>query len=203
LTSFNLSTIVPETFFISKVFTETPEMPPFRALYNWEHTAYLSRRNITTILIRRRVAFHQSQQTASNICPKAPSFDALHKGARCYTGIKSPDISPENLIRNSGGSLAGKKAIITGASRGIGAAIARRFSQEGATCILVGRDEEKLLDVKRGLGKGGHEIKIGDVGSEQLWLDLREMIGKEVRQFLYPIFRPSTHYPLPLLYFFK
>ena len=35
--------------------------------------------------------------------------------------------------------LAGKTAIVTGAGRGIGNAIARRFASEGATVILISR----------------------------------------------------------------
>lgn len=40
--------------------------------------------------------------------------------------------------------LSGKLALITGASRGIGAAIARRFAQEGADLILLATDVRKL-----------------------------------------------------------
>jgi NAD(P)-dependent dehydrogenase (short-subunit alcohol dehydrogenase family) len=43
--------------------------------------------------------------------------------------------------------LAGKVAIITGASRGIGAATARFFASEGATVVLAARDEQVLQSI--------------------------------------------------------
>jgi NAD(P)-dependent dehydrogenase (short-subunit alcohol dehydrogenase family) len=43
-------------------------------------------------------------------------------------------------------SLAGKTAVITGAARGIGEAIASRFAGEGANLILIDRDAEKLTE---------------------------------------------------------
>lgn len=41
----------------------------------------------------------------------------------------------------------GKTAIVTGASSGIGAATAKLLSQRGATLALVGRNEQRLLEV--------------------------------------------------------
>jgi 3-oxoacyl-[acyl-carrier protein] reductase len=53
--------------------------------------------------------------------------------------------------------LAGKVALITGASRGIGLAIARRLGQMGARISICARDEEKLSRSAEGLREEGIE----------------------------------------------
>jgi NAD(P)-dependent dehydrogenase (short-subunit alcohol dehydrogenase family) len=42
------------------------------------------------------------------------------------------------------GKLAGKIAVVTGGSAGIGLGAAKRFAAEGARVFITGRDEEKL-----------------------------------------------------------
>jgi len=53
------------------------------------------------------------------------------------------------------GSFTGKVAIVTGASRGIGRAIAMRLAKDGALVILCARDEEKLDEAVREIAQAG------------------------------------------------
>ena len=55
------------------------------------------------------------------------------------------------------GRLAGRIALITGASRGIGAAVARRFAAEGARLILVARTVGGLEEVDDQIRQAGGE----------------------------------------------
>jgi 3-oxoacyl-[acyl-carrier protein] reductase len=55
--------------------------------------------------------------------------------------------------------LAGKVAIVTGGSRGIGAATAAALAANGASVAVVGRDEAAMADVTGGIGeRGGRAI---------------------------------------------
>ncbi len=49
--------------------------------------------------------------------------------------------------------LRGQKALITGATRGIGLAIARSLAAEGCSLIITGRDQTSLQKVSRELGR--------------------------------------------------
>jgi NAD(P)-dependent dehydrogenase (short-subunit alcohol dehydrogenase family) len=66
-------------------------------------------------------------------------------------------MTPENQPASStpSQSLAGKVAIITGASRGIGRAIAVLFSAEGAAVVLAARDAEQLEENARAISRAG------------------------------------------------
>lgn len=54
-------------------------------------------------------------------------------------------------------SLCGKRALVIGASRGIGATIARRMAADGATVTVVARDGPALDDVLASIPDGGHQ----------------------------------------------
>ncbi|MGH2495878.1 MAG: SDR family NAD(P)-dependent oxidoreductase [Ktedonobacteraceae bacterium] len=59
------------------------------------------------------------------------------------------------------GRLAGKVALVTGASRGIGAATVRLFANEGATVVLASRSEEEMAHVVDEIrAKGGEALAV-------------------------------------------
>ena len=62
-------------------------------------------------------------------------------------------------------SLEGRHALVTGAARGIGAAIARVLAEEGARLTLLGRKAEALAALAREL-PGEHGFVVADVADE-------------------------------------
>ncbi|KAI0181641.1 NAD(P)-binding protein [Hypoxylon sp. FL1284] len=73
-------------------------------------------------------------------------------------------------------SLAGKKCIISGGSRGIGLAIARLFAAEGAGCTLIGRNQDNLVTAVNSLDRKDdavqHSTSCFDVGISNGWQKL-------------------------------
>jgi NAD(P)-dependent dehydrogenase (short-subunit alcohol dehydrogenase family) len=69
------------------------------------------------------------------------------------------------------GTLAGRRALVTGASRGIGAAVAAALAAEGADVILSGRDRPLLQSVAASIGDS--------VRTEVLAADLSDAGGVE------------------------
>src|SRR6266404_9776755 len=67
------------------------------------------------------------------------------------------------------GRLAGKIALITGASRGIGAAVAERFAREGAHLVLTGR-------TVGGLEETDDRVRAAGGSATLVPFDLREFI---------------------------
>jgi NAD(P)-dependent dehydrogenase (short-subunit alcohol dehydrogenase family) len=81
-------------------------------------------------------------------------------------------------------NLSGKVALITGASKGLGKAMALSLSEAGATIALVSRDSAKLENVKQEIENSGGkaEIFLADVRNEQqvdkLETDIASRLGK-------------------------
>jgi NAD(P)-dependent dehydrogenase (short-subunit alcohol dehydrogenase family) len=78
--------------------------------------------------------------------------------------------------------LAGKVAIVTGAGRGIGRAIAGRLAEDGAAVVVVDRDEGLAADAARELTQAGRRsfAVAADVGSAD---DRRRFIAAAVDTF--------------------
>src|SRR5437762_7021038 len=76
--------------------------------------------------------------------------------------------------------LQGKVALVTGASRGIGAAIAKELAQAGAHVALAGRDESTLQETARSMPRGNHTLVVkADVADTS---DLDRLVGKVVAE---------------------
>jgi NAD(P)-dependent dehydrogenase (short-subunit alcohol dehydrogenase family) len=79
-------------------------------------------------------------------------------------------------------SFAGKRIVITGGSRGLGLAIARRLAREGASLAILARDDQELTRAKDDLKKFGVPVATWrcDVKSESDVRSTIEAIGEEL-----------------------
>lgn len=75
-------------------------------------------------------------------------------------------------------SLDGKTILITGASSGIGKAVAQQCAAAGATCILSARNEERLNSTLETLDGEGHQINISDLSKLSQISDLVSILPK-------------------------
>lgn len=70
-------------------------------------------------------------------------------------------------------SLAGKRCIVSGGSRGIGLAIAQLFAAHGAACTLIGRDKDTLSAAVASLSQQDslkpHGVAAFDVANPNDW----------------------------------
>ncbi len=78
--------------------------------------------------------------------------------------------------------LEGKVAVVTGATSGIGEACARMFAENGAKVALVGRNQEKGLEIEQSIKAAGGTAKFipCDVSDEE---EVKAMIGTTVQEF--------------------
>jgi len=76
--------------------------------------------------------------------------------------------------------LAGRVAVITGATGGIGAAIARRFAEEGAKLVLAGRNQKRAATLMESLRTDGAAVDfvIGDIRSNAFIEGLSETVRR-------------------------
>jgi short-subunit dehydrogenase len=76
----------------------------------------------------------------------------------------------------------GKTVVISGASRGLGLELARGFADEGANIVLLARDEQRLNDSARELGRRGVQVsaRVCDVSREE---QVRSTVASIIRDF--------------------
>jgi len=72
--------------------------------------------------------------------------------------------------------LKGKKVVITGATRGLGRAMAQAFAQEGADIALCARNEDKVNSsveslASLGINAYGQAVDVSDYAALQNWID--------------------------------
>jgi len=79
----------------------------------------------------------------------------------------------------SGIQLRGKVAIVTGASRGIGEAIARLFVESGAQVVIAARKIDPLLAIASSVGPSAHPIA-AHTGKED---DCKRLVAEAVARF--------------------
>jgi NAD(P)-dependent dehydrogenase (short-subunit alcohol dehydrogenase family) len=75
--------------------------------------------------------------------------------------------------------FAGRRVLVTGASRGSGAGIARAFAKAGAHVILASRNQELLEGVRRDIAAAGGtaEVQVADLSSREGAHDLARRSG--------------------------
>lgn len=90
--------------------------------------------------------------------------------------------------------------LITGASRGLGAALARELGRRGARLVLVAREEGPLAEVAREIGAAGGEAHAlpADVGDKQAIYPLAGSAQALVGQIDIVIHNASTLGALPM-----
>ncbi|HEU6449900.1 MAG TPA: SDR family NAD(P)-dependent oxidoreductase [Gemmatimonadaceae bacterium] len=81
--------------------------------------------------------------------------------------------------------LDGRVALVTGSSRGIGAAIARRFAESGAKVVVNGRDEAAIDSVRSDIERRGGKV-IG-VAADVTDFDAVERMREKIERELGPV----------------
>ncbi len=76
--------------------------------------------------------------------------------------------------------LNNSRILITGASSGLGAAIASKTAEAGATLLLLARDEKRLKEVKASLTGQGHSVVMCDLAEDA---QVANILPKAIKTF--------------------
>src|SRR5579884_2460096 len=98
------------------------------------------------------------------------------------------DTMPLSTDQMNNANLKGRNALVTGASKGLGRAMALALAKNGARIALVSRDREKLESVAREVGEAGApaggaaDVFVADITNEdqvaRVEKEVTEKIGK-------------------------
>lgn len=88
----------------------------------------------------------------------------------------------QRLVRTSGRSLRGQVVLITGASRGLGLCLARKFAAAGCRLVICARDDAELQRVREELESRGADVLAirCDVADRD---QVDEMVGRAIHRF--------------------
>src|SRR5579872_7071853 len=78
-------------------------------------------------------------------------MDSRLKFALAATGLAAGFIARKQYRQSRERPIGGSAVLITGGSRGLGLALARRFAREGCRIAICARDEEELARAKQDL----------------------------------------------------
>ena len=103
----------------------------------------------------------------------------LKRGFRYVrSGVPVQHTTADVYFLHPGETLKGKKIIVTGGGRGLGFAMARKFTEEGADVLISGRNEETLKDASEKIGCSFLPLDVMDIGSfEDFIRRSDEMLG--------------------------
>jgi short-subunit dehydrogenase len=82
-------------------------------------------------------------------------------------------------LTSSDRPLLGRRALVTGATAGIGAAIAVALGRDGAEVVVLGRDAERGAEVVSSIRDGGGQAEFlqADLGDPQRLAELAQEVG--------------------------
>ncbi len=96
----------------------------------------------------------------------------IKRGVRfILSGVPEKNITAAISYSSPNERLLGKKVIVTGGGRGLGAAMARCFVKEGAEVLIAGRNEKTLQEVSTEIGCKYLVLDVSDVNSFKQFFD--------------------------------
>jgi NAD(P)-dependent dehydrogenase (short-subunit alcohol dehydrogenase family) len=100
---------------------------------------------------------HEKSDIEYRIAKMTSGFGSLALSTAVHLAFMQPPLSNEDA----------RVAVVTGASRGIGAAVARRLAADGARLVLVARDRQRLRDLADELPEADPVVAPADLSSTE------------------------------------